>query len=225
MLKDKMTELRAALITQANVVEKMLSQCLRGLVEKTPEPLKETIGVDEQAVNRMEIQIDELCINVLALYQPEAKDLRATMMMSKMTSDLERMGDGAVNIAESALFLIGRPPFGFQAELTAMAEETARMVKDSILAFINENADLARDVCRRDGAVDALRDKIWKELSCLIAADQPALEAALHVLRIANNFEKIADVSTNIAEETVFIAAGSVIKHHQDERPDASTYY
>jgi phosphate transport system protein len=225
MLKDKMTDLRSILIAQANVVEKMLSQCLRGLVEKTPEPLKETLGVDEQAVNRMEIQIDELCINTLALYHPEAKDLRVVMMMSKMTSDLERMGDGAVNIAESALFLIGRPPLGFQADLTAMAEETSRMVKDSILAFINEDAVLARDVCKRDAAVDMLRDKIWKELSCLTNADAPTIAAALHILRIANNFEKIADVSTNIAEETVFIAAGSVIKHHRDATPDTSIYH
>ncbi len=219
MLKEKITELRETLIAQANTVEKMLAQCRRGLTEADRDALKETIETSEPAVNRLEIQIDEMCITVLALYHPEAKDLRVTMMMSKMTSDLERMGDCAVNIAESGLFLFDRPPIGFRDELTAMAEESARMLRDSVRSFIDENAELARDVCRRDASVDELRDKIWKDLSCLGETDQATIESALHVLRIASNFEKIADVTTNIAEETVFIAAGSVIKHHQDERP------
>ncbi|MBN2353016.1 MAG: phosphate signaling complex protein PhoU [Spirochaetales bacterium] len=219
MLKDKIVELRETLIAQANTVEKMLAQCRRGLTEADREALMETIETCEPAVNRLEIQIDELCIAILALFHPEAKDLRVVMMMSKMTSDLERMGDCAVNVAESGLFLMDRPPVGFRDELTAMAEGAAGMLRDSMRAFIEENADLARDVCRRDASVDALRNKIWKELSCLGETDQPTIETALHILRVANNFEKIADVTTNIAEETVFIAAGSVIKHHRDERP------
>jgi phosphate transport system protein len=222
MLKDKMKELRETLITQANTVEIMLHASLRGIAEDDAVALKEIVSVREPEVNRLEIEIDELCINILALFHPEAKDLRSVMMMSKMTSDLERMGDCAVNIAESALHLVNHPLLAFRSELTTMAEETARMVKDGIQAFIEENAELARDVCRRDASVDALRDKIWKELSCLAEADQPTIEAGLHVLRVANNFEKIADVSTNIAEETVFVAAGSVIKHHREERPGSS---
>jgi phosphate transport system protein len=222
MLMDKIVELRETMITQANAVEEMLGKCMRGLEENDRDALKETIEVNEQSVNLMEIQIDELCMDILALYHPEAKDLRFTVMMSKMTSDLERMGDCAVNIAESALFLITRPELPFRAELRAMAEETIRMVKDSIVSFIKENTALAKNVCRRDEAVDTLRDKIWKGLSSITGTDPANIEAALHILRIANNFEKIADISTNIAEETVFIAAGSVIKHHQDERPKSS---
>jgi phosphate transport system protein len=225
MLKDKITELRETLLAQASAVEKMIALCRRGLSEADQGALGETIEALEPAVNRMEIQIDELCIAILALFHPEAKDLRVTMMMSKMTSDLERMGDCAVNIAESARFLLARPPVPFRNELTRMAEEASRMLRDAMHAFVAEDSGLARDVCRRDAAVDELRDKIWKELSCLGETDQPAIESALHVLRVANNFEKIADVTTNIAEETVYVAAGSVIKHHQEERPDPSIYH
>jgi phosphate transport system protein len=169
MLKDKLKELRETLIAQANTVERMLHASRRGIAEGDTAALREIVQVLEPVVNKIEIQIDELAIAILALYHPEAKDLRAVMMMSKMTSDLERMGDCAVNIAESALFLAGRPPLGFKIELAVMAEETTRMVKDGIAAFIDENADLARDVCKRDASVDALRDKIWKELSTCFA--------------------------------------------------------
>jgi phosphate transport system protein len=218
MLTEKMTEVRETLIRQANIVEKMLAFCRRGLLENSRDPLEEVVGVDEEEVNALEIRIDGLCLTILALYHPEAKDLRVTVMMSKMTADLERMADCAVNIAESALFLVGHPPLGNVAELLAMAEETARMVKDGIQSFIEEQADLAKDVCRRDSGIDRRRDRLWEELAGAMAADPHTIERALHLLRIANNLEKIADVTTNIAEETVFIASGFVIKHHLDEK-------
>lgn len=219
MLIDKMTEMRETLIRQANIVEQMLADCRRGLQDNDRTALERVIGADEREVNSLEIRIDGLCLNILALFHPEAKDLRLTVMMSKMTSDLERMADGAVNIAESALVLIGHPAaLASRQEILVMAEETMRMVKDGIQSFINEDAALAKDVCARDSGIDRRRDHLWEELAGVMAAEPQTIERALHLLRIANNLEKIADVTTNIAEETVFTASGFVIKHHLDER-------
>jgi phosphate transport system protein len=217
MLEEKMIELRQAVITQANLVEEMLGKCLQGLMQNKEEILNEIISSEEKTVNQLEIRIDELCMHILALYHPEAKDLRSTMMASKMTSDLERMADCAVNIAESALYLIARPRIESVADLPQIAQGTIKMVKDSIMSFLNEDTKMAKNVCKDDEVVDDLRDELWRKLIKRMASDPSIIERALHVLRIANNLEKIADISTNIAEETVFMARGSVIKHHKDE--------
>jgi len=217
MLKDKIIKLREILVAQANIVEKMLSKSIRGVLENDRQVLEEIISSDEKAVNQMEIEIDELCLNILALFHPEAKDLRMTMMMSRMTSDLERLGDCVVNIAESGLLIINSPLTYSYDDLNNMADETIKMVRDGIRSFINEQAELAKEVCLRDEVVDRLRDKIWKELVTLMSCDSRIIEKALHLLRIANNLEKIADLSTNIAEETVFITEGLSMKHHTED--------
>ncbi|RPJ08406.1 MAG: phosphate signaling complex protein PhoU [Spirochaetaceae bacterium] len=222
MLKNKIAQLREILVSQATLVEKMLAKSIKGLLENNKAVLDEIISIDEKTVNRMEIQIDELCTNILALYHPEAKDLRMTLMMSKMTSDLERLGDCVVNIAESGIEILQSPIMYSYDDLNIMAEEAIEMVRDSIRAFIDEHAQLAKDVCRRDEKVDGLRDKIMRELIIIVFDEPKTIEKALHILRIANNLEKIADVSTNIAEETVFITDGFTIKHHAHDALDQS---
>jgi phosphate transport system protein len=216
MLEEKMVALRETLIIQANLVEKMLDKCIKGIVRNESALLDEVIASDEKSVNQLEIDIDGLCMNIFALFHPEAKDLRATMMISKMTSDLERMADCAVNISESARFLTDKPLIKPYRDLPKMAEETIAMVRQSIASFIDEDIETAKKVCENDSKIDDLRDKIWQDLAEYMCADSSTIERALHLLRIANNLEKIADISTNIAEETIYIARGIVIKHHKD---------
>lgn len=216
MIREKLVELRETLIMQANLVETMLNKCMHGLERGDARLLDEVTAKDEHEVNTIENRIDELCMSMLALFHPEAKDLRTVMMISKMTSDLERMGDCAVNISESARLLIGRPVIAPFADLPEMVRATVAMVGQSIASFIDEDVDAAKHVCENDEKVDSLRDKIWKELSSGICAEPGIIDRAFHVFRIANNLEKIADISTNIAEETIFIAKGIVIKHHKE---------
>jgi phosphate transport system protein len=219
MLLEKINQLKSKLLTEASIVENMIEKSMRGLLEKDKKLLEEVIRKDENEVNEMEILIDEVCTNIIALHQPEAKDLRTVLMILKMNNDLERMGDLAVNISESAEILVELPLVKPLNDLTKMSNETITMVKNSITSFLNEDINLAKGVCRQDNIVDSLRDKILKELLLLMGKenDPKKIEGAFHLIRIAQNFERIADQSTNICEESVYIASGKIMKHHKDQ--------
>jgi len=138
-------------------------------------------------------------------------------MISKISNDLERMGDHAVNIAESSLFLIERPLVKPLIDIPRMAELTIKMLKDSTVSFIDENASLAQNVCERDSSVDDLKDQILRELITFMSSDPSTIERSLHLLRISNNLERIADLSTNICEDIIFMTKGKIIKHHKGD--------
>jgi phosphate transport system protein len=135
-------------------------------------------------------------------------------MIMKMGNDLERMGDHAVNIAQSGTYLIERPPVKPYIDVPRMADLTVSMLKDSIIAFIDEDAGLAAAVCERDNQVDALRDQLFRELVTYMVSDSSTIERALHLTRVAGNLERVADLSTNICEDVIFMVKGEVIKHH-----------
>jgi phosphate transport system protein len=214
MLAVKTNELKKDLVEFATLVEHMIEKSIRGLLEKKKEPLEEVIEEDEPKANGLEIQIDELCTSLIAQFEPKAKDLRIILMGGKMCNDLERMGDHAVNIAESSLFIIARPPVKPLIDIPRMAEIVIKMVKDSTNAFINEDTQLAQNVCERDNMVDDLKDQIIRELITYMTSEPATIERALHLLRIAGNLERVADLSTNICEDIVFMTKGKVIKHH-----------
>ena len=136
-------------------------------------------------------------------------------MVLKINNDLERLGDHAVNIATSALYLIERPPVDTLIDIPEMAQHTLSMLKDSINSFVKEDAVLCNGVCERDSVVDRLRLKILKELIIVMTEDSATIERALHLDRISKNLERIADLSTNICEDVIFMVEGRVIKHHQ----------
>lgn len=217
MLKEKIAELKKQIIEDASLVENMIEKSVRGLVDKEKDILVSVIEQSEAKVNEWEIEIDELCINCIALYQPEAKDLRTILMILKMNNDLERMGDLAVNIAQSSLFLIERPQVKKLIDIPRMAKETMSMLHDSISSFINEDSKSARDVVMRDDLIDGLRDQIIRELITFMSKDTSVIERSLHLIKISQNLERIADLSTNICEDTIFIVEGQVIKHHKEE--------
>ncbi|MHB9154836.1 MAG: phosphate signaling complex protein PhoU [Endomicrobiales bacterium] len=217
MLEERLVTLKKELITYAGLVESMVEKSMAGLLKADREALKEVMDKDEPRANRFDLEMDEMCTSLIAQFQPRAKNLRVILMVLKMSSDLERMGDHAVNIAESGAFLIERPSVKPLVDLPEMGKLTILMLRDSINSFINEDAVLAKSVCERDNTVDALRTKIVTELSVLMGRDPSAVERSLHLLRISGNLERIADLSTNICEDVLFMVQGRVIKHHAEE--------
>jgi len=215
MIQEKILKLKERLIAEANIVQMMIEKSIDGLIEGYSDKLFEVMK-HENEINQMEIDIEELCTNTIALFQPEAKDLRTVLMIYKINNDIERIGDQAVNIAESSQFLIERPALTLTKSIPPMANETIGMIRDSISAFANEDTKLSMSVCVRDSIVDEMNEKIIKDLIEEMIKDPQTVERSLHLIRISKNLERIADLSTNIAEDTIFMTAGKVIKHHQE---------
>lgn len=217
MHQEKLNRIREKIIQEATLVEEMIGKSLKGLQERKLPLLLEVIEKDETIINRLEVEIDELCTDYIALNQPEARDLRTVLMMLKMNADLERMGDQAVNISQSAMYLLDHDPLQPIEDFIVMANETKGMIRDSINAFVKEDPNLATEVCKRDDIVDQARDKILEDMYNLMANDQSQIKSAIHIIRVANELERIADLTTNICEDTIFISEGRVIKHHQND--------
>lgn len=217
MLSDEMTKLKRRLIEFAGLVEKMIDKSVLGLTQKNEALLTEVAEQDEPMANQFEIELEEQCMVLIAKYQPRAKDLRIVLRIDQMNNDLERMADQAVNIVESGLYLIKHPQLKPLIDIPKMGDIAIQMVKDSIDSFVREDAELARNVCERDQIIDELKDQIQRELFTYIASNPASIERAFHLIRIANNLERIGDLSTNICEDVIFIVNGRVIKHHLDK--------
>jgi phosphate transport system protein len=216
MLREKITELKHLLIQDAGLVEDMISRSMRGLLEKNPDMLYQVVKHQEPRVNAFDRSIDELCVQTVAQFEPVARDLRLVVMIIKMNKDLERIADHAVNISESGLYLIANPFLVSYDDLRIMGENTVSMMKDGINAFVNEDIVLAKSVCDRDDIVDEAGDKILKDLTTVMRK-KDTIPRALALMRISHNLERIADLSTNIAEEVIYIVEGRDIKHHGDK--------
>jgi len=216
MLEERIVHLKRNIVSFASLVEKMIENSVDGLVKKNKSLLKEVVDVLEPKANDCEIDIDEQCITLIAQFQPKARVLRTVLMLMQINKDLERMADHAVNIAESALFLIERPQVKPLIDTPRMAAISINMLKDSITSFIDENPNLAQSVFERDNDVDQLGEQILRELITFMTSDPTTIERSLHILRIARELERIADLSTNMCEDTIFIVQGRVIKHHKE---------
>lgn len=217
MLKEKLTELKQKIVEYSSLAEEMIEKSIKGLLEKEKDLLLEVIENDEPRANDFEIEIDEVCTTLIAQYEPKAKDLRTILMILKMNNDLERVGDLSVNICESSLFLIERPMVKPLIDIPRMAQESIGMLKESIDAFVYEDAKLAKNVCERDNIVDGLREQIIRELLTFMISDATTIERSLQLIRISHNLERIADLSTNISEDVIFMVEGKIIKHHKGE--------
>lgn len=211
MLSEKIIDLKVKITAMALIVEKMVSYSFSG--EQGGASMLPMVTKLEQHVNQVELEIEEDCITLIALQQPEAKDLRMIMMIFKMNNDLERLGDQAYNIAESSAKIAGIPNPTLLPELTQMKQAALKMLTDSIVAFGKEDAAAAREVCKMDEVVDGYNRKIYDQIVVNIKHDPQSTEHYLHLLRIAKNLERIGDLSTNIAENTIYLTQGKVIKH------------
>jgi phosphate transport system protein len=218
MLPEKMQDLRRVMLQYAALVESMIEKSIQGLLAREGQTLLDVIRNDEPKANSFEIELDELAVHLIVQYQPRAGDLRTILMALGMSKDLERMADHAVNIAEAGLYLIERPEVKPLIDIPKMADEVKQMVRDSLLSFLNKDPALAKNVCERDGTVDALGGQVWQELLEHMRADTSTIERGLYLLNISRNLERIADLSTNIGEDVIYMVEGRVIKHHRDER-------
>ena len=219
MLDERLNELKGQIVQFSALVEQMKEKSIRGLIERNDSLLNEVINSDEPKANAFELEIDEHCTTLIAQFQPMAKDLRTILVVYNMNNALERMGDHMVNIAESALELIKKPQIKPFIDIPRMNDIVKQMLSDSINAFINGDAVLAKDVCERDSLVDALKDQIIRELITFMTNDTSIIGGCIHIMRIAENLERIADLATNICEEVIFMSEGKVVKHplaHQE---------
>jgi phosphate transport system protein len=217
MLTRQITDLKTKVMESASLVESMIEKSMSGIKEKNADLFFQVIKKDEPMVNHLDREIDEMCTTFIAQYEPMAKDLRTVLMILKMNNDLERMGDHAVNISESGLFLVTRPYLKPSDNISEMGQTAVTMLKDSLQAFLHEDTQLAREVCERDNIVDTLGDKILEEVTAYLKTEHDGVKRSLHLMRISQNIERIADLSTNLCEEVIYISEGKDIKHQDDQ--------
>jgi phosphate transport system protein len=185
---------------------------MQALLERDDGIAQEVIERDRQ-VNAYDVEVDEQCVNLLALHQPAAGDLRFITTAMKIVTDLERIGDQAVNIAQRALELNREPQLKPYIDLPRMADRAQRMVKESLDAFVAGDTALARQVCAEDAEVDALKEQIFRELLTFMMEDPRTVSRAIRVILISRFMERVADHATNIAEMVIYLVEGKMVRH------------
>ncbi|HEY3235370.1 MAG TPA: phosphate signaling complex protein PhoU [Polyangiaceae bacterium] len=209
---NQLSELRQRLLLMASRVEEMISNSVKALVERDVELAKRTIEADHK-VNRAEVETDELCLVILAKRQPMASDLRFITLALKMVTDLERIGDLAVNICERAIDLAGTAELKPWQDVPQMATIVQSMVGDAIDAFVASDAEKARKVIERDQEVDQLYIRVFREVLTIMRNDASAVERGIHVQSVAKWLERMADHATNLAEQVIFMVKGKDVRH------------
>jgi phosphate transport system protein len=209
--------LRTGLIKMGGLVESQIAEAVEALIERDTARARATILRDAE-VNRMDVENDELAIRMLALHQPAASDLRFITTGLKITTDLERIGDSAVNICERVLELNEEPQLKPYIDIPRMAEVVQTMVKDSIDAFMRDDPELAEEVIDRDDEVDALNYQIYRELLSFMVEDPTTIARATRILFVSKNLERVADHATNIAEMVVYMVKGRTIRHTEKKQ-------
>jgi phosphate transport system protein len=213
----ELQELKEDLLKMAALVEEAISTAVLSLVRRDSDLARKTFEGEDQ-INRMEIDIEDTCLKLLALRHPMAADLRFITSAMKIITDLERMGDQAVNIAERAISLNQEPQLKPYIDIPKMAEIAQSMVKDVLDAFVNSDSKLARSVCERDDLVDGLNDQVFRELLTYMISDPRNITRSVHLMIVCRCLERIADHATNIGEDVIFMIDALVIKHHADEK-------
>jgi phosphate transport system protein len=209
---EELEALKQTLLAMGGLVEDQIRRVMRALTERDDALAQDVIDRDRQ-VNAYDVEVDETCVNLLALHQPAAGDLRFITTAMKIVTDLERIGDQAVNIAQRALELNREPQLKPYIDLPRMAACAQAMVKDSLDAFVSRDTDQARRVCGADGEVDALKEQIFRELLTFMMADPRAIPRAIRLILISRFLERVADHATNIAEMVIYMVEGKMVRH------------
>ena len=210
---EELEDLQGRLLEMGTLVESAIHQSVQALEERSEELARQVLG-NEDRINHLEIEIDELAVRLLALQQPMARDLRFLTAAIKINTDLERMGDLAVNIVERAMALIQRPAVKPSIDMPQMARTVESMVRKSLDAFVRREPELARSVLLADDTVDQLRDTIITELVSFMQDNPAKIPQGLDLILVARHLERIADHATNIAEDTLFLVKGVDVRHH-----------
>lgn len=212
----ELEKLNESLIEMGQTAQRMIQDAVRALVQREEGILEEVFAL-ERKVNHMQIEIDEAALQLFATQQPVARDLRFLVTAMKLNSELERIGDQAVNIAESTAGLLKEPPLKPLIDIPLMAELAQKMVSDSLEAFVKRDVLMAKAVIMADDRVDDLKDQIFRELLTYMMADAKAIPRALTLILISRNLERIGDQATNIAEEVIYMVEGRDVRHPEKQ--------
>ncbi|MBA3495926.1 MAG: phosphate signaling complex protein PhoU [Gemmatimonadota bacterium] len=213
---DELSHVKVRLLTMSGEAEAALGLAVDALLDRDDEKARRVIAGD-RVIDSMEVEIEEQCINLLALQQPMARDLRMLTSALKIANDLERVGDHAVNIAQSAERLTQARPITPEPEIVEMARLARDMLSDALEAFIRGDAAAGREVCLRDDKVDALHRSVFRILLTHMMEDPHMIGAGMELFLVSRNLERVADLATNIGEDVVFLVEGKSIKHHAED--------
>jgi phosphate transport system protein len=213
--EQQLQELLQKIVLMASMVESMIQSAVRCLVERN-EAYAKDVFEKKHEVNRLQLDVDDMAVKLTALQQPVAADVRFLFMSSRIASELERIGDQAINIVQNAKHVLSQPPLKPLVDLPIMAEFAQKMVRDSLTALTDRNVQLAEQVLEVERKVDAFKDQIFRTLLTYMMADPGTIQRALPLILISRNLERIGDHATNIAEEVIYLVQGKDVRHRAD---------
>jgi phosphate transport system protein len=216
--QEELEQLKTRLLEMGGIAEEQVRLAVKALVDRDRDLVERVLHGDEP-LNALHIEIDGRCFTLLALYQPMAIDLRAIVSAVKINTDLERVGDLAVNIAEAARRYAAQPPIKKLIDIPRMASIAQAMLRDALDAFVRRDIDLAQQVLNEDDKLDSLKTQIFRELLTYMLQDTGTIEPALDLILISRHLERIGDHATNVAEDVIFMVSARDVRHHADLQP------
>jgi phosphate transport system protein len=211
--QEELEALQARLLEMGGIAEERVRAAIHGLVMRDPDVIEKVLRGDEP-INELHIEIDNRCFKLLALHQPMAADLRAIVAAVKINTDLERVGDLAVNIAEAARRYIRHPPVKKLIDIPRMADIAQSMLRNALDAYVRRDTTLAQNVLNEDDKLDTLKTQIFRELLTFMLQDPSTIEPALDLILISRHLERIGDHATNVAEDVIFMVSARDVRHH-----------
>jgi phosphate transport system protein len=211
--QEELEQLKARLLEMGGLAEEQVRLAVKGLVHRDRDLIARVLTGDDP-LNALHIELDNRCFTLLALYQPMAVDLRAIVAAVKINTDLERVGDLAINIAEAAQRYVAHPPVKKLIDIPRMANIAQSMLRDALDAFVRRDTDLAQNVLNEDDALDSLKTQIFRELLTYMLADPSTIEPALDLVLVSRHLERIGDHATNVAEDVIFMVSARDVRHH-----------
>jgi phosphate transport system protein len=219
--QEQLATLKERLLVMGGLAEERVRAIMEALVERDLS-LVERVQSGDEPLNQLHIEVDDRCFKLLALHQPMAADLRAIVSAVKINTDLERVGDLAVNIAEAVRRYLQHPPVKKLIDIPRMAEIAQKMLRESLDAFVRRDVELAQGVLNQDDLLDMLKTQVFRELLTYMLQDQTKIEPALDLILISRHLERIGDHATNVAEDVIFMVSARDVRHHPPVPPPAT---
>jgi phosphate transport system protein len=214
--QEELQQLKTRLLEMGGLAEDRVRTVVQALVDRDPALIDRVLSGDGP-INQLHIEIDSRCFKLLALHQPMAVDLRAIVSAVKINTDLERVGDLAINIAEAVKRYMRHPPVKALIDIPRMAEIAQRMLRDALDAFVRRDTELAHTVLNEDDALDSLKTQVFRELLTYMLQDPSTIEPSLDLILVSRHLERIGDHATNIAEDVIFMVSARDVRHHAGE--------
>jgi len=211
--REELEALQGRLLEMGGLAEERVRAAVQGLVTRDP-ALFEKVLLGDEPINQLHIEVDNRCFRLLALHQPMATDLRAIVAAVKINTDLERVGDLAVNIAEAGTRYISHPPVKKLIDIPQMGDIAQSMLRDALDAFVKRDTRLAHEVLNEDDRLDSLKTQVFRDLLTFMLKDQGTVEPSLDLILVSRHLERIGDHATNIAEDVIFMVSALDVRHH-----------